>query len=265
MSMDSRLDFLTVWAKVGRAEHHIDTLEKEITAWIDTEPYRLIRKNNVDFTRYWVTLKVVVPPPLQRWSLITSDAIHNFRCALDHAVFAMAIFRTKTNPPPCPRKWSFPISNKPSVFKSAIAKFSELGSCELCVIERFQPYKRPHPRLPPVLRMLREFDDFDKHRLLHVAMAKVGGFGWEYWDYSTVRYALREQINLSEVVDGDEVGSLHFTSPAPNADPKFVADIVVTIGHSPMGNTNKRAEVADVLREMTREVRAVIENLQGVF
>lgn len=256
-------DFASARAKIGRSEDHFNTLKNEIKAWVDGNPYRLLKHHNADFTRFWATVKVLNEPPCERWSLIASDAFHNLRCALDHLMFAIAIFRTGMNPPPDPRKWSFPIRDTPRSFNEAIGRFGELQPLELRIIERFQPYNRPYSGLIPLLKMLREFDDFDKHRLLHVAMAVPSGFGWEFDDFSTTRYDLRQQIYTGEVADGKEIGSITFPNPAPNADPKFVADIAVSI--APPSDSSKRAGVAEILREVAGEVCSVVENLETVF
>jgi hypothetical protein len=45
-------------------------------------------------------------------------------------------------------------------------------------LESIQPYKGPHGAVPPLLSMLREFDDCDKHRLLNVVLANVSEEGF---------------------------------------------------------------------------------------
>ena len=249
-------DFSSVWAKFHRAEEHINTFEKEVMAWVSSNPYRVAVKHNADFSRYWAIIRVRNEPSLKRWSLISSDSIHNLRCALDHLIYAIAIVRTKTNPPPRVGGWAFPIRDDFPSFQSALKNhiFHRLGTSVLEEIERFQPYNRLHPRLPPILGMLRRFDDLDKHRLLRVAMVQPRLSGWNWVPHPDL--SGRIVPTLSEVVDGAKVGELIFQGPSQDADPKFSANLVISL--EPLSG-EKPIEVPDMLPEMVREVRTVIE------
>ena len=107
--MTSRIDFSSVWAKVSRAEEHIRDLEDAIVAWRDSNSYRITRKANAEFTEQSFIISVLKQSDFQRLSLFTGDAIHDLRSALDHLVYAIAVFRTGQNPLPNPRDLNFPI------------------------------------------------------------------------------------------------------------------------------------------------------------
>ena len=270
--MNSSSEFSSVWAKFGRAKEHIETLENEIKPWLQTDPYRLTKKSNADFTTYAAIIHVNNPPDLQRWSLIASDAIHNLRCALDHLIYAVAILRTKRNPPPSWNKWSFPVCDNASFFQSAIGRLRKLspGVLEGSVLEeikRFQPYNRPHPRLPPVLSLLGEFDNSNKHRLLNLVIAQLWGVQANHVIDPTSTALPGEPfklvVNTSEVVDGAEIASYIFESPSPDADPKFEANIVISVTN-PLQVGQDRLELPDVLAELVREVRSIIDRLTSL-
>lgn len=257
-------DLSSCWAKFRRAEAHVDALKREIIAWTDSNPYRLDKQNNADLSRHGYVIHVLKQPDLERWSLILSDAIHNLRCALDHFAYALAIFESKSNPPPDADILAFPICDHPKLFKGAKRKIRVLGPCVRAEIEGVQPYNRRHPRLPPLLGLLRDFDDSDKHKLLHVAIAAAWNVNFKDVDHSVLLPG--ESVELifdpgAEIVDGAEIAAIVYPRPSPDMNHKLFVDIVISIEHrpSPLGRT--RSELADVLIELMSEVKTVIDQI----
>ncbi len=256
-------DLASVWAKLGRSEAHVEFLKHEVTAWLSSNPYRLSKQTSPDLTRHGYVISVLNPPNLELWSLIASDAIHNLRCALDHLVYAVAVFQSKTTPPPEAETLAFPICDSPKWFKGASKRIRTLSRCVRTEIEGLQPYNRPHSRLPPLLSLLRDFNDGDKHRLLHLAMTKAWNASFRNVDHSVVRPG--EEIEFfyrtAEVVDGAEIAAIIYPRPSPDLQHKLVTDIVISVDHrlSPLGRTT--SELADVLLELIPEVRAVIDRV----
>ena len=183
----------------------------------------------------------------KRWSLIASDAFHNLRCALDHLVYAFAVFESKSNPPPGKTVLSFPICDDPKWFRGAKKKLEPLSACVREEIEFMQPYNRRHARLPPLLGLLRDFDDSDKHRLLHIAMAQAWQREFKDVDHSVVRKgeAIEFFYRTAEVVDGAEIAAIIYPRPSPDMNHKLLTTIVVSIGHrtSPL-DRNRRVKTA---------------------
>jgi hypothetical protein len=93
-----RLD--SVVAKIGRAEYHAKTLEDEIEVWAQSQPYTIAKETNAEATRFSVVVHVNNPPDLNRWSLITGDAFHNLRSALDHLVYSISVHQLNAETPP---------------------------------------------------------------------------------------------------------------------------------------------------------------------
>ena len=258
-------DFSSVWAKFHRAEEHIDTFEKEVMAWAQSNPYRVAVKHNADCSRYWAVVREVIHSPnLERWSLVSGDAVHNLRCALDHLVYSIAIFRTQQNPPPRKRDWVFPIRGDQASFQSTISNnpFPKLGTAVLKEIERFQSYNRPHRVFPPLLTLLQRFNNSDKHHILRVAAIAFWGTGWD-WDHVPGTTLPKMDISRigqlwTEVEDGTKVGEITFPGPSKEANPKFSANLVVSIFTS---LSQKPLELPGVLPELAREVRTIIERI----
>lgn len=93
MSLGSRSIFGDAERKLERASQHVHDFEAVASAWSKRCPHRPVvkaQKMNEDW-RVWVELlvDVDVPPSIP---LILGDAIHNLRCALDHAMWSLIGF-----------------------------------------------------------------------------------------------------------------------------------------------------------------------------
>lgn len=262
--MSSTLDLSSVWAKLRRAEEHAHTFENEARSWIQSDPYRLTLEPNADFTRFSVVIHINNKPSFERWALIVSDAIHNFRCALDHLLYSVAILQTESDPPPGGNRIFFPICDTPAIFNKTVANIQSntpdiMEGSVLDTVQRFQPYNRPHPRLPPLLSLLRELDNSDKHRLLNMVM---GAPWYGHGDINISNRQCRLLVSRAEVVDNQEIAAFYFDRPTPNANPKFETNIVLAI-RNPTKVGQNRLEIADVLPEMVVEVRSVLESIKS--
>lgn len=257
-----RLD--SVFAKIERAREHADLLDKELTAWIDGNPYALHLKVNSDFTRYSVIISILKPPPLQRWSLIFGDAIHNLRSALDHLIYAISIHALKADPPPNERRSAFLINDTPSDFKSKHWRVADLSQPVRQAIESVQPYNRKHANMPPLLTLLRDFDDADKHRLIKVVLQRPVEF-----NISITGPGLRPEDQHFEsaymdVVDGAEIAWITCKRPTPNLQLNGGVTLTIVVEHVPGPLGVQRTGIERLLLEdLLPEVREVIEVVSG--
>ena len=106
------LNLDSVEAKLQRAQQHIQNLQDEIAPWMAKASYIISPQVNGDSTRYSLIAHLVgKEPPLQRWTLMAGDSLHNLRCALDHLVYAIAVHESGTEPPPDGNKLMFPITD----------------------------------------------------------------------------------------------------------------------------------------------------------
>ena len=249
-----------VVAKLRRAEEHFDSLKNEIRRWHETRPYRIVKKVNFDCTRYSAIVRMSNPPDLRRWSVIASDCFHNLRSSLDYLVYAVAIQESSMNPPPDCGNLQFPITDDPAKFESTRWRIKSLSSKMQTVLESIQPYNRSHPSLPPLLTILRDFDNSDKHRLLHVMLTRSpqGKFG----DVRNIPPGATFTIDIvaGDIVDKTEVAALVFDVSAPDVQYKFEADFVVTMTHAsfPPGNATW-SDIGAVLIRIIPEVRYIID------
>ncbi|MEX2228363.1 MAG: hypothetical protein WEB13_01875 [Dehalococcoidia bacterium] len=168
------MPFEGAWAKVKRAREHRDTLHAEILATFaepDQRPrvgtkYEQETGDHVVYVTYMPDLSVLV----ERASLLFGDAIHNLRSALDHTVFELALIN-KHGQIKHPRRLAFPITDSDEFWKREAYRLGELSPDDAAVIKWYQPYEALARAGQPLgartqLGMIRDLDDWDKHRLL---------------------------------------------------------------------------------------------------
>lgn len=232
-----RLD--SVNAKSARANEHAGTLKDEVRAWIDEKTYRLVPQVNADFTRYSVILRIEKAPDFERWALLLGDAVHNLRAALDHLVYAISVHELKTDPPHNEGVSAFLINDSPNDFRSKYWRIKDLSRTVCAAIESVQPYNRKHALLPPLLAVLRDLDDSDKHRLIPVVLSQpTEGY------FENIRNLIAGQqvafiIHAGSVKDGTEVGAIVLDRPTLNVQYNFQISLSIAARHAvgPKGHT----------------------------
>ena len=243
-------------ARLGRAEEHVETVERQIHTWFGHRPYRFVRHANPEFTRHSLTIRITKPPVLSQWSLIASDAVHNMRCALDHLVYGLAI-RRFGDPPPDAKRLVFPICDSPKDFQKARSRICRLSAPVQTAVEHLQPYYRSHPDLPPLLGLVRNLDNANKHRLVKLAVTQLAAGYLAY----TVKAGETGHIHTGEVVDGTEIVSITVNRPTPEMDYRFTPDIMVTLGHAAGPSGYSSSDAISLLRELLAEVTHVIASV----
>jgi hypothetical protein len=232
---------------------------------MDNNPYSLIDHTNTDLTRYSIILRVEKEPPLHKWSLIAGDIVHNLRCALDHYIYAIAIYESGQEIPPNERQLMFPICDTSEKFReSDRRRLKTLSQPVRAAIESMQPYNRPHEIFFPLLALLRDFDDINKHRLLMVTFSAVarGDIGF-LGPSDNIDKGCQFIANYGELKNGSEIAAFSFNSPAP--DMKFDRrnfDIILAFWNntahfiSPFDN---RIDFITFLKLLLNEVKEVID------
>lgn len=265
------IDSNTVRAKLARSQEHAQTINDEIISWIKRSPYHIVNTHQPDGSRYSIVLRITEPPPLLRWSLIAGDCINNMRSALDHLIYCIA--RESPNFSSDEDTLAFPITDKGENFDNAVlrGKLKGIDGKVIAVIKSFQPYNRPHPELPPLLRVLRELNNADKHRLVPVIFAGLnsGQIGWR-GEGLTVPPDCRVIPNTGNLEDGTEIVALTCEPPTPNM--KLQAgeiSLAISIRHGKRDpsapDDRDRSDVTVVLPFLLGEVRTIVfEILAGL-
>jgi hypothetical protein len=261
------LNLSSVLAKLGRADEHAQAVKAEIKRWRDSRPYTVTREHNADFTRHSLVAHIGIEPPLLRWTLMVGDAVHNMRAALDHFVYAIAIYEASgQNPPPDERNLLFPICDTcPEFTRTERKRLMSLSDKVREGIEACQPYHRKHPDLPPLLSVLNELEKTDKHKLLRLAFSSTAhvnvGFVGPPIEGMTVEFS----ANLGEIKNGTEILAYTCSQPAPyHKFDRFDLLIAVTVLHG-MGPSGKdRTDTPNLLTLLNKEVRDIIEKISAV-
>lgn len=254
-------------AKLSRAKEHANAVKDEVASWMNTRPYSLTPKANSDFTRWALVISVQATADLLRWTLIIGDAINNLRSALDHLTYAIAAHESGSNPPPDEKRLAFPICDTPGEFKDATRRIKSLSLDVRTAIESVQPYNRPHPTLPALLSILRDFNNTDKHKLLRLAYAATS-MGEVSFTYKASRSEqpvplVPVEFNAGELKDGAEVMAVTFDRPAPNMECHFEVMVIIALWHGgKVGGVGLRIDRDDftaILALLIEEVEAVIK------
>ncbi len=218
--------------KIERAEHHLKRLHemgKQLTAKkpysADPEPDPGIPKR----TNY--RAKVKEQPP-DTYRTVVGDCVHNLRASLDNLAHALAMRHTG-EPLPFEHKIAFPIKNRRGEFPSISNAGQVLGAMPpraRTLIETLQPYhRRNDPQNHPLAR-LRDLDDFDKHRVLHIVNAVPTSAKFEF---SVPLKGAVSDITHGPLEDDAIVGWVDMTNAipfAPGAGPKVKVEVKASFG-----------------------------------
>jgi hypothetical protein len=252
----------SVMAKLGHAEEYLNSIKDEIRAWEARHPYTIIHNTDANLTHHSYILRIDIAPPIERWSLMIGDVVHNLRCGLDHLVYAVAIHESGQNPPPDDKLLMFPISKDCADFrKNGVNRIKHLSASVKATIESLQSDKRPHPDFPHLLSILRDFSNTDKHKLLRLAFsAVINGKISVMMPLENLTEGGNISANSGELEDGAEIATLAFSRPAPDVKYDFMISLSLWHGKkSPdLSDFSARTECISLLRLLLNEVRNVV-------
>ena len=205
-----------------------------------------------------------------------ADCIYSLRCCLDHLVYAIACHEAFPKSPRYEGKLQFPIARDKADFDDAIARRMQLGTISDPVraeIERYQPYNRPHPDFPPLLSILQELSNWDKHRLLRVAMQGMA-LGQVGMDFSNADPPVMKgdyeftPSSSPEIEDGTELGVMTFSHPTSNV--RFditIFHLVIAMRHSKRDATTPvggdLSDFSGLLSLLSEETRKIIYDVSA--
>lgn len=265
------LDLSSVQAKVDHSAKHFQTLEDKVSTWKNGDFCSIEAERNTKFTEHSLFYRSTQEPDLLDWSLVFGDCIHNLRCALDHLVYSIAAHESKISPPPGWRQLAFPIVDSDSSFDGFNkGKFGAKGGVRfisdpvVAAIKTMQPYKRTHPYLPPLLRLLREFDDADEHRLLHLAVTQ--GVEWQFDNITglapesgRLRFVPHD---VGELKDNTKIATLTTDGPAPDLNfDRFLLRIGAVVAHDPGPSGTTHTLIEQMIYDLGKEVGFAIETV----
>ena len=96
--------------KLERAREHLQSLDAEISEWLEGDTYRYVPQLDSESGKKRIYFEVLQDPPA-RFSLIICDCLHNLHSALDCLIYELTTAYTGIDPLPEDRakKLAFPI------------------------------------------------------------------------------------------------------------------------------------------------------------
>ncbi|HLH00437.1 MAG TPA: hypothetical protein VKX49_29295 [Bryobacteraceae bacterium] len=111
--------------------------------------------------------------------------------------------------------------------------------------------------MPPLLSLIREFNDFDKHRLLSLTMQHVmgGNFGFitPMIGKPTFHYL------KTPIVNGVEFFYFTLTPPQPDVQYDCQASFAISVSHAQGPSGTHTSEILYFLDVLIKEVRQVVD------
>ena len=163
--------------KIARASKHLDALHGEMVAWDQRRPWRLSHEVHDNGRKHLFRLRYEEEIPVE-WAVVLGEIIHNLRSALDQSVYWLGVDWTgKPVPgssfPVYVRKANFAERSKRSKAWSSTSgmhKIRGIGPGPHAFVEALQPYPQRCGRRREclALRLLHDFWNQDKHRLVHL-------------------------------------------------------------------------------------------------
>lgn len=152
------------WAKFHKAEQHAYVLKDSIGRLFSESNNQVAIAAIFEPKRSEYVVKVGGIPnqALEHFGLLIGDAIHNFRGALDHLVWQLALEHHEGRRPPDHRRIQFPILQRAADFKQRFPSLQVAAEHEP-ILARFQPYRGGHGKH---LARLRDLSNEDKHQVL---------------------------------------------------------------------------------------------------
>lgn len=251
-------------AKLAWGKSHVDDLVSDIGRANSGHPpaMSLARQYQADDTAI-VFKAESVPQCPQEWGLYVGDAIHNFRCALDHAWWQLALNQLRREPSEKEaRSIQFPIVDDPADWKSQrFLKHVDPKAADEA--KAFQLYKGRDE-----LHMLNFLSNRDKHRLIQPAFYAPSGIAFRVPPASAYRdclpivgpdrdIAFIKAVRVSNIAPqiGEEAARIVITPTGPNPDLDFKPNFP---GYIAIG---RHWEVADALTRIGETVGEILARL----
>lgn len=255
-----------VWAKVERADEHLQTLRSEFQAFLDTDPYGAAIEEHPKTGLYVLRSLVDRQPPL-RLGVIFGDWLHNLRSALDHLVCRLVETHKKQS-----GRWNaFPIYTSEAEFiknvehrprkdgRGPLEGLSKVSDA-WALIKRAQPYQRGKNARSDPLYVLNYFSNADKHRLL------TPTFAWPdpndfvpliHWNPLASLSEMRINPQAGELLKDRAVfATLRFspTGPHPEVDVHGKLPLLIAFGdESGVGHYPPFPIIRDVVAKIVRD------------
>jgi hypothetical protein len=195
---------------------HREDFESRSRRFAHTNAYSVVRQDDIKAqNRLWI-LHVHKRPPLTRWGALIGECLFDFRSALDHLAYDLAVaYSGFPLQPQVEERSEFPIFHKRRPQKRELDdRIGAVHPDARRLIETMQPYGRKDRA---ALKYLDALHNFDKHRTLHLVVTQSTGVS----AYGEL-LGLMDFINFGPLKDRDKLAQMPLKDAVQNdQDPHF--------------------------------------------
>jgi hypothetical protein len=260
--------FFSSEAKYRNAAYHLAAFESELGEYGKRHVPGTVPKTNLDRTKWSWHLRLKEPPDLDWWGTRIGDCLFNLRSCLDNAIYGLAIAKSNTDPPPGERVLAFPIGHCPDNFTSQLWRLDKLRGVPGLVtkIEDLQPYRRPNPTYAPALLLLRDLNDRDKHRVVHIVAGSLSSGNVKYTCVPTdAQIVDEEHFTTGPFEDGTLIYSLTFDRPMASVQMiSSTAELVASLEVEDATRSLRAIGASEVLDYIRTETRFCLDKIKAL-
>jgi hypothetical protein len=202
-------------AKYERGMEHLSVLDSNCRRFVETGPYTVVADFDADQRGYVLRFRQREPVPLI-FSTTVGDVIHNFRSALDHVAWLVALRSRRAEnlwKEEVARRIAFPITQSPGELH-AHWLWSNSNEDVKPLLDALQPYHAEDgPKAHPFWRLNRLWN-IDKHRVLHGGFARIDFSSVSFRPWAISIESLPHEVEwrplTGTVEDGTEVAVVRF-------------------------------------------------------
>ena len=216
----------SVTLRLEHGRNRLGELREELDRWSEQNA-RVEWVLDEPRTTLSATLRVAVPTPTERWSLLLGEAVHSYRSALDNLAWQLAHHFGSV--PQRPKQVYFPISSTAADWKSKTQALTNLPDEVLARIHQFQPYLFGEDE-SSTLEFLHALDIADKHHALLDVTAQFTGSsaGQVLIPYRPgTLIGTEPKMEQQPAIDGAVISRVHLSLPAYDVRPKSDGDKAV--------------------------------------
>jgi hypothetical protein len=242
-------------ARLERAEEHRKTLDAELRAFRERNPYSITDEPQTDG---WHILRINLTDPPARLGCIFGDWLHNLRSALDNLTHQLILLGGGT-----PRDSGFPIFTNPADFpKRGTNRLRGALPQHIALIEQMQPYHGLQDPARAALELVHRLAKDDRHAALHptlIALAPTNPpFTIEREDLDS-EFIVEVHPASGPLKDGAEIARLRFAAETPQPDVEVKGKFATEIAFGDGGLRLK------ALPTIGREISRVVERFAPDF
>lgn len=218
--------------KYARAVHLANELRGRIDEWSAAETL-LARIEKVDDHTFEFRAVVKREPPIDEWSLILGDALHNLRSAFDNVMWALA--HLDGAKPKVPTQVAFPLTRDVLDWDKRIQTLESIPAIFLDRIKKLQPWIDGGERDDNMFWLLHKLDIADKHQglisgALHLTKLSTPGLEMNLQPEVSVAeaqlsYSIQEQP--IRIAPETVLTRVHSDTHKLNPDPEYLAKVWV--------------------------------------